>query len=66
MIRIGKPEVSASSAPLQQNSPWESSLEKAGRLENEVGKWIERNPVLSIGIALAIGIGMGLLLKRHK
>jgi len=66
MIRIGKPEKPLVSMPLQSETAWTSGLEKVERFENEVGKWIERNPVLSIGIALAIGMGMGLLFKRRK
>jgi len=66
MIRIGKPEIPASALPLPSAAAGSNGRETVERFENEVGKWIERNPVLSIGIALAIGMGMGLLLKRRK
>lgn len=66
MIRIGKPDQPRQFVPVQEHSAWETGLEKVGKLEKQVGKWIEQNPVWSIGIALVVGIGMGLVLKRRQ
>jgi len=66
MIRIGKPDRPQQIVPVPERSAWETGLKRIGKLEKRVGKWIEQNPVWSIGIALAVGIGMGLALKRRQ
>lgn len=65
MIHIGKSERPAQAKTVQGNSTLDSSLDDIGQYEEKVGKWIERNLLLSIGIALAVGVGMGWILKRR-
>ncbi|WP_437225325.1 hypothetical protein SH661x_004015 [Planctomicrobium sp. SH661] len=63
MIHFGKPAQSSSSVPV--STAMEAGMETFDRYEKEVGKWIVKNPLLSIGIALAVGMGMGWILRRR-
>gem|GEM_PF-5735396 len=35
------------------------------RMEQEVEQWIRKHPILGVSIALAAGVGLGILLKRQ-
>jgi|GEM_PF-4841605 hypothetical protein len=69
MIHLGNSHQSTEhpSIPRKESkSAMQFGLSELDRYQKEVGKWIERNPVLSLGIALAIGLGAGWMFRRNR
>lgn len=69
MIHLGNSRQSTEHPAASRQEPASSlgfGLSELDRYQKEVGKWIEKNPVLSIGIALVIGLGAGLMFKRRR
>lgn len=48
-----------------RSAPVEQSLEEIQKLESKAEQWIRHNPVLGVSLALAVGVGVGLLIKRR-
>jgi ElaB/YqjD/DUF883 family membrane-anchored ribosome-binding protein len=40
-------------------------FQEAMNLERMIEQWVKCNPVVGLGLALAAGIGLGMLLKRR-
>jgi len=61
--RVRHPEAQPTVPPVA--TTWQSRFNEYEQYEKEVGKWIGQNPLLSIGIALAVGVGLAWVLKRR-